>query len=49
MLEEGKINQIKTSFGRSSYCTVANAHESAMKMVKIDPFAMVRPNDKIKI
>jgi len=44
MIEEGLIKQMKTSFGRSSYCSVANAHKCAMNLVEIDSYAMVIQN-----
>ena len=49
MVEENLITQKKISFGRSSYCSVVNVHECAMKMVKSDCYAMVRPNKDFKI
>ena len=48
MLVTGSI-QKKISFGRSSYCSVLNAHECAMKMLKSDCYAMVRPKDNFKV
>ena len=44
MIEEGLITQIKTSFGRSSYCSVANAHKCAMNLLEFDSYAMVIQN-----
>ena len=44
LLKKSKIIQIKTPYGRSSYCSIVNAHNCAMEMVQINPYAMVKKN-----